>query len=221
MSLKIEAKSLKKLERALNIMNRTGVMFAEKFTLNDLAFDARKEGQKEITRQFTERNKFTGRSLAVKRASSRPFVSEMGTRQSYLAEQQEGFTKSRVSIPTTFAAAQSGTRRTRPVIKSRRRPNVKIVKTGKRGKNRSQTNIIRIAEAKKAGRKFAFLSLPKARGIYMLRKRSIRMVYDMRKKSTVTTKTPWLENTRQRSAKKAQKFYNQNIVKQLRRVGFR
>lgn len=221
MSLKIEAKSLKKLEHTLNVMNRQGVKFAEVFTLNDLAFSARKEGGQEIGRQFTERNKFTRGSLSVKRANTSNMVSEMGTRKEYLAEQQQGFTRSKVSIPTTFAAGQTGNTRTRPVIKSRRRPAVRLAKGGKKGKNRAQTNIIRIAEARKAGKKFVMLSLPGARGIYLLRKRSIRMVYDMRKKSTVTAKTPWLENTRATTGLKTQKFFARNLVKQLRRVGFR
>jgi len=221
MSLKIEAKSFKKLQKTLNQINRQGVQFAEVFTLNDLAFSARKEGGEEIGRQFTIRNKFTRGSLGVKRANTSNMVSEMGTRQEYLAEQQEGFTRTDVSIPTTFAAGQSGNQRTRPVIKSRRRPAVKLAKGGKKGKNRAQTNIIRIAEARKAGKKYAMLSLPGARGIFLIRKRSIRMVYDMRKKSTVTAKTPWLENTRAATGKKAQKIFARNMVKQLRRVGFR
>lgn len=221
MSLKIEAKSLKRLQRTLNQMNRQGVKFAEVFTLNDLAFSARKEGGAEIGRQFTERNKFTRGSLGVRRANTSNMVAEMGTRQQYLADQQEGFTRDNVSIATTFAAGQTGSNRTRPVIKSRRRPAVKLAKGGRKGKNRAQTNIIRIAEAKKAGKKFAMLSFPGARGIFLLRKRSLRMVYDMRKKSTTTPKTPWLENTRAATGTKANKFFARNMVKQLKRVGFR
>lgn len=209
------------LERALNILNARGIDFAQVKTLNDLAFKARSIGQEEISDNFTERNKWTRRSLRVRKATTRSMTAIMGSAEEYLAEQEKGFTKIPVAIPTAAASGQSGSERTKPVRKVNRRPNVKIKRRSIKTKSRRQLIAAQIAMAKREGEKFAFLSIPKAQGIYRINKRGVRMIYDMSRRSTTTAPRPWLSNTAKKVGEYPQKIYSCNLIAQLRRAGFK
>jgi len=219
-NISLDPRTVKKLERALKTLNTRGVVFAQRNTLNDLAFKARDKGREEISDNFTERNKFTRNSLRVRKAQGRDLVSVMGSTQQYLADQEEGFTRSPIGIPTSAAAGQSGNKRTKVVKKINRRNSVRFKRRNIKAANNKQLVAAQIALAKRDGERFAFLSINKAEGIYKINKSNIRMIYDMSRQSTVTAATPWLSNTAKKTGRTSQVLYARNLTKQLRRIGF-
>lgn len=180
-------------------------------TLNDMAFVARREIQKDLGNQFTLRNSFTAGSIAVNKASeSRGSFAAVGSMQNYMRTQEYGGNQSIKNIPTTDARVNKAA--TKMV-----RANLRLSKMGsltkKTGTNREA--YIAIQQARRRKQKLVVLEVNGRKGIYQLNNTrspkgksasgDIRLIHDLSRKSVNITAVDWLSKP----------------LEKARRVGFR
>lgn len=237
----VQNKDIKRLERDLKTFADRALPFATRNTLNNAAFAAQKIARADIKRDFVNRNKFTVQSIRVEMARGlniRAQKSEIGSIADYMETQEFGGQKrgkkEGVAITTSFAAGQGigNKNRTRLATRRNKLENIRLRKTV-RGKNRKQTNLLKVREAVKTGRREVFLDFGGGRrkGIFRVvggRKNSqrgwpkgakIRMLHDMTNKVVTIKKSPWLKPSFDEAQRMIPAFYADALRFQLRRRG--
>jgi len=120
---------------------------AIKGTINGAAFETMRKSRKTIQEDFTLRNRFTERSVRVipnKTLKITDMRATVGSIAKYMESQEEGERKSSkgkhgLRIPTTAAAGQTGSQRTRPVQKRYRRGQIALANRAGKIKARSKS----------------------------------------------------------------------------------
>lgn len=214
--------------------------YAAREGVNRSAFAARKIWQGEIRAKLVTRNKFTERSIQVKRASAKRNIAEIEAYVGSLADYMKttelgGVVRGRGKtkpIPTSVAAGQGmGKRpRTRAVRMSNRLSAIALRRPTNRGKTRAQRTAIAISQAIRAGQSHVYLALPKVRGIFQIRERkrrrrgsgrkrqaSIRLVWSFSKRRVRVPPHPTLRQTVDRMATVAPPLFKAALLEQLKR----
>lgn len=174
--------------RHLETFKRSAMPFAGRDSLNSQAFAARSLWQKQISREFILRNRFTERSIRVDKStglSMATMKAVVGSTAPYMATQETGGVD-QGAVPAEAASGESSLPRRRLV----RRPNklsvISLTRRGRKG-SRRQRNAVSIAMARKSGSKFVFLETERTKGIFRLTggKRSprVRIVWNTAKKT--------------------------------------
>ena len=215
--------------RKLTKLRRRGIPFAVKGTLNTAAFTARPMWQREIKDQMITRNTWTTRRIGIDKARGRgvdAMKSTIGHTEEYMRQQEEGDVVAKSGkhgkpIPTTVASGEG--RSSGPRRRLVRRPNRmgSIVLTDRRGTSRRQRNAIAISMAMRAGRRYVFLELSRARqGIFRImggrRRPRIEMIWDLSRASIRIPKNPTLEPTMKAMERKLPRIAVDEIQKQIR-----
>ena len=122
----VDTKDIIRFEKDLKRLNKKGLPFATRNTLNSLAFEARRNALGIVEKEFVERNRFTARSLRVEKAVGLNInrqESFMGSTASYMEIQEFGGTlrkKGRVGrpIPTSFSSGEGRSSTRRRLVRS-------------------------------------------------------------------------------------------------------
>jgi len=232
----IDTTELKRFENTLMRLNKTGLRIAREQTLNDLAFQTRKDAIEVIKKEFVVRNAFTtsGRTLKVDRATRSRQFAEVGHTEKYMAEQEFGFTNrpdrftNAVAIPTPVASgerkgmAQNKTVRRKPVRKPNRRNMLRMPSNKMNELPRKERNAALIKEAIKTKRRFIELERNGESSIYRvrgsMRRYQLDRMYTTEHRSIRVKPTPWLMPAQQRAVKQRDKFYQKRLQYQLDRL---
>ncbi len=223
--LKMDTRELRRLEDNLRELNAKGVHFAERNTVNDLAFATQKEARQTIRSEFVNRNKWTERSVQVDRAKSLRDSAEVGSTERYMADQEFGRVKTEnTNIPTPAASGESPRARTRrrPVRRANRMNAITLSRTKTAGMSQKQRNIVTVKQAKETGRKFVFLQRGQERGIYKVMGRKTkpktRKVQDLSRRVAVVPRNPWLAPSSRTVMARAPELYAKQLQRQLDRL---
>lgn len=223
----VSDKNLKRFERMLGDMRDTSVKFAQRNTLNDIAFDARKNAVENIKKDFVNRNTFTQRQLRVERARYTGDSAELGHLQEYM-EKQENSGKGAKYIPSPASAGQSNKARKR--TKSIRKANYmnaigRAYKVKKIAGSLKEQNISYLKQAKEAGAKTVILNKGNGRGIGLYRvmgskrKPKSRLLYTLLKANVPIKKHPWMQPAADKTMnQKAKNLYFNRLRQELKRL---
>ncbi len=223
------------LDRALLDLEKTSrqaVPHAVRNALNVAAFEARRIWQDEIKRTFTTRNRYTERSIQVRKATgtdTRSMASFVGSTADYMAKQEEGGTVrgggKHKAIPGPVAAGLSpGAKRTRLVRAGNRLSAINAMRGARAGASKRQRNAIALSMARRAGSKVALLERPRGgKGLFKVlggkrRTTGTRLLWDVSKGSVRVPPSHTLKRSLGRLNPKLQSIYYASIVQQLQRL---
>lgn len=224
LGIKVDLHDFRRLVRELDKVSKVALPFAVRRTLNDLAFEGRKEWQREMRSAFVLRNDWTTRRLLVEKVKGGTVASMRSTLLSpdaYLIKQEIGGTENH-SVPTGVATAEG--RGANPRRKLVRQPNkVSAIALGQsrpRG-NRRQRNAIAVHVAQKKGLKFVYLEGTKRKGLFRIkggkRNPTLDMVWDTTKKSHRVQPTPTLARAVRKVEAKMPALMTSALIEQLKR----
>lgn len=175
-----EMRDLQRWNDALERFARRGIPFVARNTLNSAAFLGRKiwvEGA--LPSELTLRNKWTARSIRVKKARGRDvrrMESKLGSLADYMRVQELGGVERKtgthgVAIPTSVASGEGRGKQTRQrlVRRPNRLPNISLGQRPRAGMSRQQRNLVAVKMAVATKRRFVFLDLGRRKGIYRVR----------------------------------------------------
>lgn len=221
MKIVVDIGQIRNFEKDLLALASKALPQVTKWVLNTAAFDSRENAQNIIRENMILRNSYTLRSIRVEQTRSLNINDQesiVGSTAEYMERQEIGGTKhskggSNLHIPTSFSAGQSMT--SKPRMKMPRGQNklskIRLRKTGKKFSSKKQRNFVAIKMAAEAKLKYVYLNLPKSKGIFKImggkRKRQIKMVHDMSRKSVKTMANPWLAPAVEKVKKKIPRLY--------------
>lgn len=234
--MEIDTRELKQLELKLLRANKTGFKIAGEQTLNDLAFEARREAREQIERDFTVRNKWTvsPRNNPIDKAKLGKSFAEFGSTLDYMAKQEEGFISQpdrytgAVAIPTPVASgerkggAQGKTIRRKPVRKPNRRNMLKMPSKRMKELPRRERNAALIQEAIKSKRRFIELERNGETNIFRVKGNKKRYqldrLYKTEHRAVISKPKPWLAPATKKAYEKAPSFYLKRMEYQMQRM---
>jgi len=232
----IDTHELRKLENQLLRLNRTGFKIAQEKTINDMAFQTRKNAVEHIKKEFTTRNHFTtsGRTLKVDKATRTNKTATVGHTEEYMRDQEWGFQKrpdrytNAVAIPTPVASgerkgmAPGKTIRRKPVRKVNRKNMLKMPSDKMRSVPRRQRNAALIQLAIKTKRRFIELHRNGESSIYRVRgsKRRYQLdrLYTTEHRTLTIKPSPWLAPSANKAIKQRDKLYMARLDYQVKRL---
>lgn len=234
--MEIDTRELKQLELKLLRANKTGFKIAGEQTLNDLAFETRREAREQIERSMTVRNKWTvsPRNNPIDKAKrGKPFA-EYGSTLDYMRKQEEGFISQpdrytgAVAIPTPVASgerkggARGKTIRKKPVRKPNRRNMLKMPSKRMKELPRRERNAALIQEAIKSKRRFIELQRNGETNIFKVtgtkKKYRLDRLYKTEHRAVITPAKPWLAPATKKAYEKAPSFYLKRMEYQMQRM---
>lgn len=231
LSVYVDTRDFKKLHDHLERLKKRALPYAARDALNGCAFELRKEWQSQIRTTFTNRNKFTERSIRVEKASGidlKTMQSRTGSVAAYMGDQEGGGTVKgsgkHKAIPGPAAAGMKpGARRTKTV-----RPrfhlgaiNVKSPSLAKYGRRRQNAIVLAITIRKHE--RFALLNRSKGRGrgIFevkgLKRKAKVKLLYNVSKGSVKVKPEPTMQRATNASGWRFEKVIYQSLLNQLKR----
>lgn len=227
MKIIVDMRQAKRLEKMLGDMSKKSVKYAQKNTLNDLAFEARKEAVNNVRNDFMNRNTWTERSIRVNRATSLGSSSELGSVEDYMRKHEMGG-KSKMYGTTPGASGENPRSRVRRrVVRAASKINrigQADVLQGAFG-SRQERNIATLKDAKAKGKRFVKMRKGAGRvGIYrVLGSKSnprAQLLYTVRSQRLVVKKQPWLEPAaRKVQSEQGATIYFARMRAELRRLG--
>lgn len=229
-TLDVQFRGLDRMKRDLQVFAKKSIPFAAREVVNTAAFETQKTWREEVEKTFTLRNKWTGRSIQVTRATGlhvRTMEAKVGSVAEYMATQEKGGTVrgkgGTKAIPTEVASGQSmGTQPRSKTVRGRnylsRLGNVPRVAPSR---GRKARNARAIERAIKSGTKIAFLHLQRRKGLYRItgsKKRPvIRKLYDLTRSSVQVKSEPTLQRSLKRIGSRMPAIQRKAILQQLRR----
>lgn len=220
----VDLKRVGMLHDRLEKLSAKGIPFAQRNTINDMAFATQREARDVIRAEFTTRNQWTVRSVQVDRAKSTRDSALVGSTEKYMADQEHGAVGGPKNVVTPAAAGQPNRASVRTKV-ARRANRMNAIKLGKRagsGIDARSRNIAAVKEAKAEGRKFVYLERGKVKGIYQVfgskRKPRTRMVQNLTRRQRVVKAHPWLAPAADRVQQTAPRLYAKRLREQLQRV---
>ena len=234
--MQIDTRELKQLELKLLRANKTGFKIAGEQTLNDLAFEARREAQAKIKREFTVRNHWTtsARNNPVDRAKrGKPFA-EYGSTLGYMEKRENGavnqpdpFTNA-VAIATPVASgersgvARGKTIRKKVIRKPNRRTQLKTPSRRLKELPRRQRNAALIQEAIKTKRRYIELERHGETNIFKVRgtknRYKLDRIYKTEHRAIIVKPMPWLKPSTANAYKSSGSFYFKRLQYQIDRM---
>lgn len=203
------------------------IAFAQRNTINALAFETRKHALTNIEDNMITRNKFTERSILVERARRTGDKATIGSTADYMLDQEfGGRTEAKgqgVPIPTSYSAGQGmGTQpRRRMPRKPNRLASIRLSRSRPKATNKRQRNLIAIKDAIASGRRVAYIDTGRRKFIARVtggkRNPQVRMLHDLTRKSTPIPKNPWLSPATDRAVRKREAIWRNALRYQLAR----
>jgi len=202
--------------------------FAERNTINDMAFKTRHDGIENVRNQMTLRNRWTEGSIRVQMARRTTDAARVGSFQDYMADQEFGSTRTRkgkhgVPIPTAYASGEGQTSMPRKRLPraTNKLSRLKLRNT-RLGGNKRQRNAIAVRQAVKTGRREIFMDTGRKQFIARVtggkRQARVRVLYDLSRGSTPIPRNPWLLPATNTAVKQRERFYKKNMSLQMKRL---
>ncbi len=195
------------------------IQFAERNTINALAFETNRNARQNVRDDFINRNQFTQRSILVERARRTTDPAVVGSTQSYMLKQEFGGQTKDPTIPTAYSAGQTTTRTKLP-----RKPNrMRNITLGRkpRAMNKRQKNLVAVKQAKANGDKFVYIDTGRrkfiARVVGTKRAPKVKMVQDMSRTTAPIPRRPWLEPATDKAVRKREAIWRDAMRYQLSR----
>lgn len=240
MTIKMDKKPLKELEKDLKIFARRSLPYAARDAINKTGWEARKKAQNKISAEFTERNRWTRGSVLV--APTRTLridqmSVEVGSVEDYMETQEMGGTKrsrtgQSVAVPTGYAAGQEGSEpRTRLPRRPNRVRNIQLTRYRIRGGSPKQRLLAAVNMAVRERKRFLYLERSKhgvKNGMYRVvggryrgsgwpRGAKLKMVASLDKASVRIPKSPWLRPSADSAMRSLPHHYARALIFQFRR----
>jgi len=223
--IKIDLKRVGVLQGKLEKLNAKGIPFAQRNTLNDMAFKTQQTSREAIKRDFISRNTWTVRSVRVDKARRTGDSAVVGSTERYMADQEFGAQGGPTHIPTPAAAGQSNRAKVRTrVVRKRLRVNAipRVDRVRAAGLDARARNTLAVHTAKANGDKFVYLERGKRKGIYQVygtkRRPRTRMVQNLGRSVRVVSKHPWLAPSSYAVQRTAPRLYAVRLQEQLARL---
>lgn len=224
MAFRIDTRQLRRFERDLHNLNKRGLPHATRSATNTLAFNARKEWQREIADVHQLRNKHAVWSIRVEKAtgtSIRRQRSKVGSVADYMGIQQTGGTLTprgeAKAIPVD--SARIGKSNKRLVSRPNQAQRIKLY--ARRSGSESRRNADQIYKAKrKGGHRFALIEKHGRKGIFKVkggkRKTKLELIQDLTHRSARIAPHPTMQPAVLRTMKRRHKVYAKALLYQLR-----
>lgn len=223
--ISIDMSQAKRLERILENVRDRAIGFAVKNTLNDLAFEARRNLVQKIDKDFVNRNTWTKRSIRVTRANYVGAGAEVGSIEKYMAKQEFGG-KGEKYIATGNASGEGGRVKVRQ--RAVRQANwINKLQSAKlppiSGTPRRQ-GYVHLLMAHRRGLKYVVLENEEGqKGLYRVlgtkKKPRSKLLYMLERNRVPIKKHEWLKPTTQQTQKdKASTFYFIRLRQELNRA---
>lgn len=218
----VDAVELYRLERLLGHLNKKGLPYAMRETLNDAAFKTMNRGRDNLADKMTLRNTWTQRQVRVDRArGTNPdlFRASVGAEPHWLAKQEFGGTV-RHPIPTSYSSGEGySSHRKRLPRKPNKLKNIKLTGPRPKGQTRQQRN----AAAVLSGEKYIWLDLGDRKGIFRVlspksKRPKVRMVWSVDGKRRKVPKREWLKPAFDKTVPEMPNMFGKQLRKQIRRV---
>jgi hypothetical protein len=226
--LDADLSQVEKFTKELGKFAKRAVPFAQMMTMNEAAFQGRREAIGVIEQKMTTRSAFTKRSIQVRKATKAHPEAVLGSTQRYMLDQEFGATKvakgsQGVAIATSYAAGEGDTARPRKRLprKANALRNIQLKNTRARGKTKKQHQFAKVRETIRSGQRFVFLDLGRTKGVFRVigkgKRARIRMVSDMSRKSVVIPARPWLAPAVAATEPQMAGMYIKQLQKQVKR----
>lgn len=223
-----------KLQKRVDMLSKRGIPIAIQQTINNTTRTAWKEGRKNTSVKFKNRNAWTKRSENYTLAEGldpNKMAGIAGTSAAYLAEQETGFTRSSngsagVWVPTAEAADQTGDR-TRPIRPKYRKGRIRLKrKIKKRASSPAQARMFKILDAVMSNGMF-WGKLGNTQGMWnltgsIINRRivlvNVRLLYSANKRSITTRPHVWHETAVERAQAMEPMEYQKALNRQIARL---
>lgn len=231
----MDTRPLIQLENDLDRFGKHAMPYAARDTLNTAAFKTSDLAKRNISRKFIERNTWTRRSAGYTKTFARDIdrmESEAGSTQSYMRQQEEGFTQRKsgthgVAVPTAAAAGQGRARvRTRRLQKKNWLAQVSPVSNRKRG------TVYAVRKAVQTGRRVVHIASSsdhygRPSGFYRVvggskrgrgwpKGAKLQLIYGTEKASIRVEPNKWLDPSARFVMRDLDKIYRDAINRQIR-----
>lgn len=229
-----------KLVKILNEINKKGMPYAIKQSLDKAAFNTMKYMKENLDKEFIIRNTYVGRSMQYRRVNGKHIdnmESSAGSVLEFMGEQEEGFEKhgtgstGGVTIPTTAVTNQYGsTRRTKAITQKNQMKAIQLAESQKRNKS----TIAKIYAARAQGKKEIFIDKKtdqwkRKTGVYRVirwrkKKRGwpkgakLRMIFSLEEKSIRVRPHEWLEPAIKHALPLMHKYFRDAVIEQIQRA---
>jgi hypothetical protein len=206
----IQIRGLDEMQRELEQLEKRGIPYAARETLNSLAFAGRKIWQGEMRSALTLRNAFTERRALVERATGSrlpAMTAVLGHTEDYMRRLEYGIgehaKRSGIPIATETAAGQAkgslrGGRK-RAIKKSLIIRTLAKVKRQSKSIPREVRNARAVRDAIRNGTRIAYLETSRRKGIYRIKggrkNPEVLKLYDLTRPSVPLPRTPTLQRT--------------------------
>jgi hypothetical protein len=229
--LKIDTRQLNRLVRDLALTRSKAIPYAIRNALNTQAFDARQRWQAEMQSRLTLRNRWTTGSVRVEKATGLNVMamqSRTGSLADYVRKTELGDPKAPhghegVPLPTAAAAGQGkASRRTRPVRRGKGIGKLKAQTLTQRRHPHPGVRVkIGIWQARKSGKKIAYLELSKKKGIFQImggkRHPTLRQIWDLTRSGVYQKPHATLEPAVAWVRKRTERTYKRAFLAELKR----
>lgn len=236
----VDLRDVERLERELLFFARRSYPFAVRKTLNDLAWQTRKNYQEQISQKLITRNQFTMRSVLVDRATgvSVPRMrSVAGSIAPYMDIQEfggvdRGGPGKNKPIATGYSAGQEGQiPRTRLPRKPNKLQNIRLNRRRRVPKTRKQALLYHVQDAVVFGPRVFYFDFGRRKGIFRVvggargfkrgwpRGAKLKMLWDLSNPTVNIPSTPMLAPAVTDSISRADYIYSRALAEQLSRRG--
>ncbi len=232
LSVYVDTQDFKKLHDHLERLKKRALPYAARDALNGCAFELRKAWQSEIRTTFTNRNKFTERSIRVEKASGndlKTMQSRTGSVAAYMGDQEGGATvrgkgkHKPIPAPTAGGGRPGGTSRPRLVSSRYRLSSVSVNQPSLAKYGRRRQNAIVLAIAIRRHERFALLNRAKGkgRGIFevrgLKRKAKTKLIWNVSQGSVKVKPEPTMQRSVNASGWRFEKAIYNALLTQLKR----
>lgn len=233
--MEIDTRELTRLQWALNTLKTTSVKFAQRNTINDMAFDAMRGAKDNIRNDFINRNTWTERSVKVNRARRTGDYAEVGSTEEYMRKQEMGGDGEKYNATGNASGEGARTVPRKKAVRPRLWINklhttrlshnrLGVVKGGRRRiVNRKQANIIAVKQAKDAGARYVVQDRGFGKvGLYRVfgtkRKPRTELLYRLRRDRNRIKTHMWLQPAAEQSMGRGKKFYFSRMEDEMARL---
>ena len=217
------------MKRDLKTFARRAFPFATKDYLDSAAFQTQDEARENIRQRMIQRNRYTVSTVQVEKAERRQpprrQESAVGSTERYMETQEFGGSrrssgKHGVPIPTTVASGEGRGARPRRRLPTRANQLKRITLRKQRTiGTRGQRNVVAVRQAISSGRRYMFLDLQRAPGIYRVggskSNPRVDLIHDMSRRTVRIPPTPWLRPATDKVMPRLPGIYKRAMKRQL------
>lgn len=218
------------MEKVLGDIRSRAVPYAQRNTINDMAFDAMRGGRGNVRSDFINRNTWTVRTISANKARRTGDYAEVGSSEGYMRKQENGGRGEKyIATGNTSGETARTVPRKRPIKRSLWINKLQVAKAryesiSSHGMNMRQLNIAALKAAKKNGERYVIMDKGRGRGfgLYQVlgtkKKPKSRILYKILKAQSRIKSSPWLKPASEKASKMGATYYFAQMRKELARI---